>query len=154
MNLYLDASALVKRYLSEPGTPETNQAIAEADAVATTIVSRAEVAAAFAKAVRLGAAGREEVGSVLETFRSDWPDFYSLHVSSAVAARAERLAWEEDLRGYDAVQLASALVWKEGIGENVTFATFDVDLWEAAGRHRLVRFPENLPALLDAWKEA
>jgi len=27
MNLYLDASALVKRYLSEPGTPETRRVI-------------------------------------------------------------------------------------------------------------------------------
>ena len=71
MLLYLDASALVKRYLSEPGTPETNQAVAEAAAIATTIVSRPEVAAALAKAVRVGAADRAEAHSLLEAFRSD-----------------------------------------------------------------------------------
>ena len=53
MNLYLDASALVKRYLSEPGTPETRRVIDTADVQGTTVVSRAEVASALAKTVRM-----------------------------------------------------------------------------------------------------
>ena len=150
MLLYLDASALVKRYLSEPGTPETNQAVAEAAAIATTIVSRPEVAAALAKAVRVGAADRAEARSLLEAFRSDGSDMFRLNVNSTLAARAERLAWKENLRGYDTVQLASALVWKEHIAGGVTFATFNVALWEAAGRHALGLFPEDLPDVLDA----
>ena len=150
MLLYLDASALVKRYLSEPGTPETNQAVAEAEAIATTIVSRPEVAAALAKAVRVGAADRAEARSLLEAFRSDWSDMFRLNVNSTLAARAERLAWEENLRGYDAVQLASALVWREHVAGGVTFATFDVALWEVAERHALGPFPEDLPDVLDA----
>ena len=150
MLLYLDASALVKRYLSEPGTPETNQAVAEAAAIATTIVSRPEVAAALAKAVRVGAADRAKARSLLEAFRSDWLDMFRLNVNSTLAARAERLAWKENLRGYDTVQLASALVWKEHIAGGVPYAPFDVALWEAAGRHTLGLFPEDLPDVLDA----
>lgn len=53
MILYLDASALVKRYVAEPGTVEVNEAIAAAEIVGTTIVSRAEVVAALAKSVRM-----------------------------------------------------------------------------------------------------
>lgn len=145
--------ALVKRYPSEPGTSETNQAIAEAEAVATTIVSRAEVSAALAKAVRVGAAERNEARALLDAFRDDWPDLFSLSATSTVAARAERLAWDEDLRGYDAVQLASALVWREGIGENITFATFDASLWDVAARCAPAVFPDDLPPLLDAWDQ-
>ena len=71
-------------------------------------------------------------------------------MNSTLAARAERLAWEENLRGYGAVQLASALVWKEHVAGGGTVATFDVALWEAAGRHALVGlFPEDLPDVLD-----
>ena len=51
---YLDASALVKRYLVERGSRETMVLTAESEMVATSIVSRAEVAAALAKAVRMG----------------------------------------------------------------------------------------------------
>ena len=69
---------------------------------------------------------------------------FRLNVNSTLAARAERLAWKENLRGYDAVQLASALVLKEYIAGGVTFAPFDVELWEAAGRHALGLFPEDL----------
>jgi len=151
MLLYLDSSALVKRYLNEPGTPETNRAVADAKTTATTIITRAEVSAALAKAVRVGAADREEARSLLEAFQSDWSYIFSLNVSGPLAVRAERLAWEENLRGYDAVQLASALMWKESIAGDVTFATFDVALWDAAGRRALTPSPEDLPDLLAAW---
>ena len=55
MILYLDASALVKRYVAERGSDEVIALMAGADAAATSLVSRAEVAAALARAVRLGA---------------------------------------------------------------------------------------------------
>ena len=54
MILYLDASALVKRYVTEPGSREVIQLTSEAAGVATVLVSRAEVAAAFGRAVRAG----------------------------------------------------------------------------------------------------
>ena len=51
MILYLDASALVKRYVAELGSPQMSEAIAEAEMIGTVIISRAEIAAALAKAV-------------------------------------------------------------------------------------------------------
>ncbi len=154
MNLYLDASALVKRYLSEPGTPETRRIGEAADVQGTTIVSRVEVSAALAKSIRTETLTRQETNSALKAFRNDWINLYRLYVSNAIAALAEELTFEENLRGYDAVQLASALAWKEGLAEDVTFATFDVDLWEAAGRRDLVCFPEDLPGMLATWRQA
>jgi predicted nucleic acid-binding protein len=59
--------------------------------------------------------------------------------------RAEALAWEHGLRGYDAVQLASALTWKESVGEEIVVATFDQQLWDAAKRSGLHVWPEELP---------
>ena len=51
MILYLDASALVKRYVDEPGSPDVREAIARAEVAGTALISRAEVAAALARAV-------------------------------------------------------------------------------------------------------
>lgn len=48
MILYLDASALVKRYIAELGSAEVAMAITTADVVGTSIISRAETAAALA----------------------------------------------------------------------------------------------------------
>ena len=66
-----------------------------------------------------------------------------------MVARADDLAFQHGLRGYDAVHLASALAWAEALEETITFATFDVQLWRAAAEHgALSRFPDDLPALL------
>ena len=58
--------------------------------------------------------------------------------------KADALAWEHDLRGYDAVHLASALFWQESLGEPVTIATFDAQLWQAGQPIGLSVWPEDL----------
>ena len=50
--LYLDTSALVKCYIAEDGSEDVIALMADAAAVATSLVTRTEVAAALAKAVR------------------------------------------------------------------------------------------------------
>ena len=151
MNLYFDASALVKRHLVEVGTPAVKKAFEKARVVGTSVISRVETEAALAKAIRTRDLSADEARAALADFRTDWPDFVRIPVTEALVRRAGALAFGEGLRGYDAVQLASALVWKESIAGDVTFATFDVALWDAAGRHALTPFPEDLPDLLAAW---
>ena len=63
-------------------------------------------------------------------------------VTEALVERADALAWEHGLRGYDAVQPASALAWQESVGEEIVLATFDQQLWEAAQQTGLKPWPE------------
>lgn len=144
MILYLDASALAKRYIAEPGTRQVADAVAAAAVVGTSLISRAETAAALAKAVRVGALTLEEAAAALQALRSEWPSLVRVQATEVVVARADQLAWELGLRGYDAVHLASALVWQEGMGEQVTVATFDRQLWGAAAERGMVALPEDL----------
>ena len=105
MILYLDASALVKRYVSEQGTKEVLTLTAAAEAVATSLVSRAEVAAALARAVRLGvldrgrhavayAKGIETIADILALAGASRTVllFEERAVMSATRSRANRLA--------------------------------------------------------------
>lgn len=71
MILYLDASALVKRYVAEKGSREVSEAIAEAEMVGTVIISRAEIAAALAKAVRTMRLTHEDALASLQVFRRE-----------------------------------------------------------------------------------
>ena len=144
MILYLDASALVKRYVRELGTKEVLTLTAAAEAVATSLVSRAEVAAALARAVRLGVLDQSDGRRAQRRFSRDWPDIARVPVGEALVSRAEALAWDHGLRGYDAVQLASALTWRDAIGYDVVFATFDRQLWEATPRAGLRAWPDKL----------
>jgi len=141
--LYLDASALVKRYVAEPGSAEVGDAISKADVVGTALISRPEVAAA-----------QEEASACLQVFREEWPDLMRVQVTEMAVTRADTLAWEHGLRGYDAVHLAAASLWQDALGEQVTFSTFDRQLWETAKRVGLALHPADLPALLEAWKAA
>lgn len=146
MILYLDASALVKRYIAEPGTQAVAEAIADADVVGTSLISRAETVAALAKAIRMGTLTRQEADSALQVFRDEWPSLVRVQATEALVAQADELAWDIGLRGYDAVHLASALVWQNGMGGSVTVATFDRQLWEAVESRGMIPFPEDLPA--------
>ena len=144
MILYLDASALVKRYVAERGSDEVIALTAGADATATSLVSRAEVAAALARAVRLGALDGEGGRRAQLRLSREWPDLVRVPLTEALVSRAEALAWDHGLRGYDAVQLAAALTWQDAIGADVVLATFDRQLWNAAPGAGLRAWPERL----------
>jgi uncharacterized protein len=144
--VYADASALVKRYIAERHSAETNEFLDDAEMVATSIVSRAEVAAAFARAVRLGLLSDQHGRRSQRAFGRDWRDIARIPINEALVARAEGLAWDHALRGYDAVQLASALACQEAVGAALTVATFDRELSEAAREVALAVWPETLPS--------
>ena len=142
MIVYLDASALVKRYVAETGSAAVGKLIDQAEALGTSVISRAEVSAAFAKAVRLKFVTRDAAASAMKQFAADWPHFIRLQLTETLAARAASLAWEQGLRGYDAVHLATALVWHETLGQPVSVATFDRQLWRGAQATGLIAWPK------------
>ena len=154
MICYLDASALVKVYVAEPGSEDVERVIAEAEALGTAMISRVEVVAALAKAARLGALSQEDAELARRNFHRDWSDLTRLPATEFMLERAALLAWDQGLRGYDAVQLAAAVTWQEVLEEPVRMATFDRQLWTAAGELGLISWPQDLPAILESWKES
>ena len=141
MIVYLDASALVKRYVAEAGSAEVEALIREARLAGTVIVSRAEVAAGLARAMRARMVTSEVASKARAAFQADWESMVRVQVGEALAARAATLAWEHGLRGYDAVHLAAALTWRETLGEAVTVATYDRELWRGAQASGLLPWP-------------
>ena len=145
MIAYLDASALVKRYVAEAGSAEVGGLIGQAEAAGTAIISRSEVAAALAKAVRMRLLPRDEAASALQVFNSEWESLVRLQMTEVLVFRAASLAWDHGLRGYDAAHLASALFWQDMLGAPVTVASYDRQRWEAAKATGLIAWPESLP---------
>ena len=132
MILYLDSSALVKRYIQEKASQEVQAWIEAADMVVTGLITRVEVAAAIARASRMKFVTQEETLAALRQFRMEWESFQRLPITENTVARGDNLAVEHNLRGYDATHLACALIWQETLGIPVTLASFDGQLIQAA----------------------
>ena len=143
--LYMDTSALFKRYVEEEDSEAVLGRIDEAPAVGNALITRVEVAAALAKAVRAQRLDRNEAEDAEREFLDDWDDFTRIGVTEAVVAQAGELAWRHNLRGYDAAQLAAALAWQEmteDMEDEIVFACFDDELGQAAAAEGLEAWPE------------
>ncbi len=146
MNVYWDTSALIKRYLAESGTPEVLGLLGQASLSGTVVVTRADVAGVFSKAFSKGRLTEEQVRRGMREFRQDWPAYLRVRINETMIRDADHLALQYSLRGYDAVHLSAALTWKDRISETIHFATFDDNLWHAAGTEGFEPFPGTSPS--------
>jgi predicted nucleic acid-binding protein len=142
---YYDASALVKRYVDEPGSQEVRSLMQLDSRHVTAAASGAEVPAALARAVRAGRLQMDEAQSALAHFRRDWERSYVvIPLNSVAARRAGELAWRHGLRGYDAVHLAAALIAGEILGSPVEVVSYDRELARAAQAEGLAVYPNGI----------
>jgi predicted nucleic acid-binding protein len=109
MIVYADTSALVKLFVTEEGSEATRDMLRQAQAMGTGLLTRAELGAALARGARRGLLSEEEALESRRRLETVWPTWIHLAVDEDLVCRAEVLAWEHGLRGYDAVHLAAAL---------------------------------------------
>ena len=81
--LYLDTSALVKCYIAEDGSDDVIALMTDAAAVATSLVTRTEVAAALPKAVRDDRVDEDEAQHAHRKFLREWTNFGRVPVTDA-----------------------------------------------------------------------
>lgn len=143
MILYLDTSALVKRYVREAGSDEVAGLIDQAEAVGSVVLTHVEMAAALARAARLGLIEQEAAEQAWSDFQDHWLFFARLVLTPAALERASGLAREQGLRGYDAVHLSAAIGWQDGLAAPVVMATYDRELRAAALKKGLVVWPDE-----------
>jgi predicted nucleic acid-binding protein len=141
--VYADTSALVKLFVEEENSAQTRAMLGQAQAMGTGLLTRVELGAALARGARLGYLSEPESLDARKQLAAVWPTWIHIIVDENLIARAERLAWEHGLRGYDAVHLASALAWQAGVDAPVVLATFDQELWLAAKNAGLESWPED-----------
>lgn len=79
-------------------------------------------------------------------FRREWTILTHIAVTETLVERADALAWEYGLRGYDAVQFASAEAWRSATGGDMVLATLDRALWDAAASAGFEVWPAKLTA--------
>ena len=132
MILFCDTSALIKLYVRESFTEEMLAAAAAASQLAVCRIAWAEAMAALARRSRESPADADVIETVRHRLQSDWRDYVIMEVTQALVELAGDYADTFALRGYDSVQLASALMLSQASRAPVQFACFDRRLEKAA----------------------
>jgi hypothetical protein len=138
--VYLDSSALVKRYVTEVGTAWVQTLVAPigGNTLVSATITRVEIAAALASHHRApgGLTRAERDGAVALLEQHCTVEYLLVAVDTHVLDRALALTQHHRLRGYDAVQLGAALSVNDsyrGAGlPPVVFISADRDLLQAA----------------------
>jgi predicted nucleic acid-binding protein len=141
---YLDSSAVVKRYVDEPGStwvrqlcdardPETNEKL---NLITLGEIAVVETAAAFAILVRRKVIVKRIADRTYRKFIDEFRSEYDLvHVTPALLLAAAELTQRHPLKAYDAVQLALALHTSKSLKEHdlaLIFVSGDANLLQAA----------------------
>jgi len=128
---FLDTSALIKRYVMEPGSEHVRLLLRRNVDVALARITEAEAYAAVARAVRMNVLTGEDRDRVLEQIAIDVAAARVVEIRRVVVSAVREIVARWPLRGYDAVQLSCALrLQSEGLA--VTFWCADEALASAA----------------------
>ena len=141
MILYLDTSALVKRYFYEPYSDDIISRWKSATQIVTSFVAYAETMASMYRKKRESDLADTLICKIADSFHHDWESFIRVEVNDKLNGYIDRVVEKYPLRGFDAIHLASAIVIHERLSEDFVFACFDDRLASAAQSEGLETFP-------------
>ena len=144
MIVYLDTSALIKLYVKEEGSALVLKMLKSADLIATSKVAYVEARAAMARLWREGLLKEQTYQLVKESFQQDWNNYLLVELSDTVINMGGELTEKYKLRGFDAIHLASALLLKKQLEQDITGGCWDACLWDAF-KDNMDVFPADRP---------
>jgi predicted nucleic acid-binding protein len=136
--LYLDASALVKRYSYERGSKAVVARFDREERIFTSRLSFAEVHSSLGRKFRAGELNSQDLTRIREEFESDWIFSLSLlDLDVGTMSAISQLVEQYDLKAGDAIHLSTAFWLRDTIrlgrfrswpGELVEFGVADKQL--------------------------
>ena len=109
MRIFLDSSALAKRYVSEAGTEQVLRLCQEADEIVLSVLCVPELISGFNRLRREGKLSAARYHGLKEDIAADIEQATVLELSAPVIDRTIFCLEHAPLRALDAVQLASAI---------------------------------------------
>ena len=137
-DLYFDSSALVKSYVAELGTNWVSTILdGGQNRIFISSLAEVEVTAALTRRFRVGDLTVQQLDQACDEVRQDAEAYISVSLTNDLIRAAVGLARTHGLRGYDAVQLATALEVRNALienelGQDFTLVSADLELNAAA----------------------
>ena len=142
--IYLDTSALVKRYVREKGSDRIEETLLSEDMVSTSKLAFPELVSALAKKRRSHDLTEKSFRMAVNRFDEDWRDFLIVDFHDDLFPIIRTVITKHALRGADAVHLSSALWLTQSSRLPLVFCASDAQLITAARAESLETLdPEN-----------
>ncbi len=136
--IYLDSSALVKRYVREQGTQKLATLTATGEAMVISRLAYPEILSAFMRKRRAGEIGRKSLENAIHMFEEDWGRFVLVEIHDELLPVVRSMAQRHALKGADVVHLSTAVWVRNAAKMPVTMVASDADLLAAARAEGLV----------------
>ena len=129
---YFDTSALIKRYVEEPGRREVLALLRKSNCVVSAVLP-VEVRSALRRRVAEKTLDAKRVPAILKRLAADRQFWTVIEVSGEVLATAEALSAAHPLRALDAIHVASARLFAARLAlPAFTFVSADIQQTTAA----------------------
>ena len=119
MRYYFDTSALVKRYIKEPGSEVIDNTIDEANDILVSALTHIETNSAFRRLLAEEKICEIDYEKLKAELNKDFEDFTVLPISQKTLNKAYQTVDTEDLRTLDAIQLATIILESRKIDQLV-----------------------------------
>ena len=110
MRVFLDTSALLKRYIQESGSAQVDGIFDRADEIVLSPVTRIEACSAIQRRFRENSFTPAELKTLVEEMEKDLEFFHFVKFTADLESLAVSSVSKYSLRTLDSIQLASAIV--------------------------------------------
>ena len=111
MNVFLDSSALAKRYINESGSDRVERIFSAASSVGLSVICLPEVVSGLCRLRREGKLSNRQYTKNKQALIQDVEDSVIIHITVEVVAQAVKLLEHWALRSSDALHVACAAEW-------------------------------------------
>ena len=111
MKLFLDSSALAKRYIEETGSGRVDELLSHASSLGVSVLALPEVTSALCRRRREKALTAKQYSAAQTALVADIGDAEIVNLTNSVIASAVGLLEESPLRAADAMHVACAREW-------------------------------------------
>lgn len=115
MKVFLDSSALAKRYIQEPGSEKVQNVLNRATSLGLSSLCPVEIISAMCRRCRELTLTKDQYLLAKQALVDDARDAEIVNVVPKVVGKAISILEEETLRAIDAIHIGSALEWKASL---------------------------------------
>jgi hypothetical protein len=111
LNVFLDSSALAKRYVEEPGSDRLEEMLSSASSLGVSVICPSEVVSALCRRRREGKLSPQQYVKAKQALFEDIEDASVVNITDQVIARAVEILERWPVRSSDSLHIASAAEW-------------------------------------------